>query len=389
MNTPPTISPNIVAADTSAASSNIELGAPDFQLADKDLAYEDISLELDSLKMGKDLIQAGILCPHQARLLVNLYYVMQDDRIRLLHQKAALIDKGHPHAAQDWLFERFKALEAQVVRQLVVYSKSTELGRRVQNVKGVGPIMAAGLMAHFDITRAPTVGHYWRFAGLDPTAVWLRKKKRPWNAKLKTLMFKLGESFVKVSKDPDAVYGQVYVQRKALEIERNSQGLFAAQAEAKLHSRKGRQDFAEDGDEDEDDDDDADGENGGRKKGGIGKKTEAYPWYAGCYSGEVCRGYYQIFGESSSEDQATHTKEVSTDQLHKRALYLKSHRGKPKSGVQMLCPAHIQARSHRYAVKLFIAHFHELSYKLHYGVEPPLPYALAILHHGHKIDFTF
>ena len=46
--------------------------------------------------------------------------------------------------------------------------------------------------------------------------------------------WKVGESFVKVSGKEDAFYGQLYVERKQQEQERNNLGMFAEQAAAML-----------------------------------------------------------------------------------------------------------------------------------------------------------
>ena len=51
-----------------------------------------------------------------------------------------------------------------------------------------------------------------------------------------------------------------------------------------------------------------------------------------------------------------------------------------------LPPAHLHARATRYAVKLFLAHLHEVMYVQHHGRKPPLPYAIGILGHAHKIE---
>ena len=91
-------------------------------------------------------------------------------------------------------------------------------------------MIAAGLLAHIDITKAAHVGHIYSFAGLHEGAVWAKGQKRPWNAQLKTLCWKLGESLVKVSGDEDAKYAQLYVQRKAQEVAKNEAGDFAEQA---------------------------------------------------------------------------------------------------------------------------------------------------------------
>ena len=53
-------------------------------------------------------------------------------------------------------------------------------------------------------------------AGLDPTVTWGKGERRPWNAELKVLCWKLGDSFVKVSNKEGALYGRIYRERKAL-----------------------------------------------------------------------------------------------------------------------------------------------------------------------------
>ena len=100
-------------------------------------------------------------------------------------------------------------------------------------------------------------GRHWivpqrQEGGVDPTSEWKKGEKRPWNAHLKTICWKLGESFVKVSNKDDAFYGQMYKERKALEIARNEAGEFSEQAAAKL------------------------------KKCKIGKTTDAYKAYSAC-----------------------------------------------------------------------------------------------------------
>ena len=62
--------------------------------------------------------------------------------------------------------------------------------------------------------------------------------KRPWNAALKTLCWKIGDSFVKFSNHKNSFYGPVYRARKALEEERNAAGLFAEQAAETLATRQ-------------------------------------------------------------------------------------------------------------------------------------------------------
>lgn len=178
------------------------------------------------------------LSPDEARFLVDAYYTMQENRKRSDNQVRALGESAEPHLILIWLADNSRLLENQIKAALDHYSNSHEVGVWARSVKGIGPVITAGLLAHIDITRAPTVGHIWRYAGLDPTVTWEKGKKRPWNASLKTLCWKIGESFVKVSGDEEAFYAQLYVKRKEAEIAKNEAGEFAEQAKEKLERFK-------------------------------------------------------------------------------------------------------------------------------------------------------
>jgi hypothetical protein len=190
-------------------------------------------------RLTRDLRNASrTLTKLEARFLVDAYYQMQKDRIRAAHQNRTLEKSGEPHDVLAWFAQQREILEDQVRRALDAYSAGQIVGTWARSITGIGPVIAAGLLANIDIGRAPTVGHIWRFAGLDPTVKWERGTKRPWNGSLKRLCWLIGESFVKVSNAESDTYGGVYAARKALEIERNEAGLFADQAAASLAAKK-------------------------------------------------------------------------------------------------------------------------------------------------------
>lgn len=331
---------------------------------------------------------AKTLGDDEARFLVDAYYITQDARIRAAGQVRAMSANNEPHLVLQWLLEQNEALENEIKKALDIYSKNHLVGDWMRGISGIGPVIAAGFLAHIDIHKAPTVGHIWSFAGLDGTAMWmggaaaekciaafvnerepvtadsimqvatalngsakwlvrrtiraatgadipmmhlensisdrdyvelilslhgnvrLTKKnvidalsKRAWNANLKTLCWKLGESFVKVSGNEKAFYGRIYKERKDLEIANNERKAYAGQATHKLETTR------------------------------IGKDTEAY----GAYS-----------------------------------------QGK-------LPPAHIHARAKRYAVKLFLSHLHHVWYVREFKVAPPNPYPIAHMGHAHHL----
>jgi|TARA_R100001594_G_scaffold3631_5_gene13515 hypothetical protein len=270
----------------------------------EEITVEEIRSSVETL--DKDLRNAAsTMTDDEARFLVDSYYQMQGNRIRSNNQIRQM--KDEPHDILYWLSTQSTVLEKNVKAALNVYSNAHPIGSRIRTVVGIGEVIASGLVAHIDITRAPTAGAIWRFAGLDPTAEWKKGTKRPFNAELKVLCWKLGESFVKVSGNKKAFYGKIYKERKELEIKRNDNGEFADQAKSALEKKN------------------------------IKKTTDAYKAYI---------------------------------------------KGK-------LPPAHIQARSTRYAVKLFLSHLHEVWYKHEFGKNPPNPFVLEHGGHAHKIEPPF
>jgi hypothetical protein len=104
---------------------------------------------------------------------------------------------------------------------------------------GIGPVIASGLAAHIDIEKAQSISAVWKFSGQAPGFDRKQKgTKLPYNARLKTLCWKLGESFVKVSGKEGATYGQLYAQFKLEEIARNETGKYKDAAARELASKK-------------------------------------------------------------------------------------------------------------------------------------------------------
>jgi hypothetical protein len=188
-------------------------------------------------KLSRDLRDAAYtLSDEEARFLVDAYYIVQEDRKRSGNQVRAMEDE--PHQLLTWFFEQNRIMEQQVKAALDRYSSSKDVGVWMKSQHGIGPVIAAGLLAHIDITRAPTVGHIWRFAGLDPTSRWEKGQKRPFNAALKTLCWKIGQSFMKFSGDEACFYGKLYRQRKEYYVGKNEAGDYREQATALLEKFK-------------------------------------------------------------------------------------------------------------------------------------------------------
>lgn len=256
------------------------------------------------LRLSKDLKNVSkILSKQEARYLVDTYYLIQDQRKRADNQIRAFTESGEPHDVIDWLSANTRTLENQIKRALDAFSSASEIGVWSRSVIGIGPVIAAGLIAHIDIEKAKTAGSIWRYAGLDPSLEWKKGEKRPWNASLKVLCWKIGESFVKVSGKEDSLYGRLYIQRKERDTELSEAGEYADYAIARASK--------------------------------VGKNTEAYKAYV---QGKLPKG-----------------------QIH--------------------------ARAKRYAVKIFLSHYHEKLWELTYGeAYPRAPYPIDRLGHVTKIE---
>jgi hypothetical protein len=191
------------------------------------------------VKLNKDLrVASQQMGQKEAKYLVDSYYQIQDYRKAVANQARSMDETGEPHQMTDWLLDNMKVLETQIKNSLNKYTDTHPVGAWAKSIVGIGPVLSAGLIAHIDIEKAPTVGHIWSFAGLNPNAEWKKGELRPWNAKLKALCWKIGQSFVKVSGNENDFYGKIYKERKEYEVAKNEAGEYADQAKAKLEKFK-------------------------------------------------------------------------------------------------------------------------------------------------------
>lgn len=194
--------------------------------------------ELSTALTRKDIRTASATLGRvEARFMVDYYYIMQRDRIRFDNQVRSMTASGEPNMIIDHLAVQASKREEVIKKALDDYTAGDQVGNWMRSITGIGPVTAAGLLAYIDINRAPTAGAIWLLAGLVPGVEWKKGEKRPWNAKLKCLMFKIGESFVKTSNKESSFYGKIYKERKELETQRNMNGEYAEIAAKELASK--------------------------------------------------------------------------------------------------------------------------------------------------------
>lgn len=193
--------------------------------------------ELEALeKLSKDIKNASVtITDKEARFLVDTYYQIQEYRKRTNNQCRSLNNSDQePNELLKFFAKNFETMEKNMKSSLKTYVESNPIGVWLLSICGIGEVIAAGLIAYIDIHKVQTAGQIWAYAGLDPTKPWGKGMQRPWNAKLKTLCWKIGESFVKVSKKENDFYGKIYLQRKEYENEKNLNLEYKDQAQQML-----------------------------------------------------------------------------------------------------------------------------------------------------------
>jgi hypothetical protein len=189
-----------------------------------------------AMRLTRDLREAArLLSPQQQRILVDLYYQVQEARKRTANQLRQA--QQEPNAWITFMLTFLQRMEKLVAGALDIASNQQAVSLWAKSIYGVGPVIAAGLAAYVDITKTPRVSSLWSLAGLNPMARWQRGEKRPWNARLKTLAWKIGDSFTKFHNRDECFYGHIYAARKQLEVARNEAGRFRDQARQALAER--------------------------------------------------------------------------------------------------------------------------------------------------------
>jgi hypothetical protein len=237
-----------------------------------------------------------------AREVVSAYYNLQENRMAFAAQARELEKQESPSELVKFLSYNLRLMEKSLKAPLQTYAESTTVGSWAIGQFGIGPVLAAGLLSHIDITKAPTAGSVWRYAGLDPTVVWEKGQKRPYNAELKTLCWKIGQSFMKFSGKEECFYGKLYKQDKQRRTEKNQSGDYSEFASSILEKKNFKQ-------------------NQTRKTLESGKLSDAQ----------------------------------------------------------------IDAQARRFAVKIFLSHYHAVAYQAHHGTPAPRPYIIAHGDHVHEI----
>jgi len=152
------------------------------------------------------------------RAIIEDYYDIQKLRIEVENQIRAIQQekaKGNESFLREFVLPRLKEIEKETNKVVAKDIESEPMWNYwLKNIKGIGPIMAGGLLAWLgDLDRFGTISKLWAYCGLhvgeDGNAVKRAKGiKSNWNTRLKCHCWKIGEQFVKAKGGYRELYDQ-------------------------------------------------------------------------------------------------------------------------------------------------------------------------------------
>lgn len=189
------------------------------------------------------------------RVLVESYYDLQDYRIRTGNRMRQLGSSGEILSLDPDAIKKDEVGIQEVIRQYLkeIPIASWMLGDGVnKGIKGIGPTLAGGLISFLDVTKADHPSDFWSYAGLGVVRIPLDEAREKYknnipiqravkiaeingddsislgqsrragnkvnfNPRVKTLMWKIMDSFIKQNTNP---YRKYYDDRKATEMAR-------------------------------------------------------------------------------------------------------------------------------------------------------------------------
>lgn len=261
----------------------------------------------------------------EVRHLMDIFTQTQKRRVALqLYANA----KGPTPVVLD-MIERLQSLEKVAVRYANRALRGDPTYEWLRGIKGVGPTLAALVMAYVHPSKFPSPAAMWAYLGLSPNK---GRDTGDWNydRRGKTIAFKLAISQIMVEGD----YRPWYDKRKAYEWEKNFRGENAKVALARAKE--------------------------------YGKDTEAYLWASGALDPAKVR-------------------EFLADPKPFTPGRLGGLMAEPGKGVPMIPPAHVEARARRWLAKLMLDHLWQVHYYYTTG-QVWVPYVIAHKGHVDRID---
>lgn len=152
----------------------------------------------------------------EVKHLVSQYFRMQEHRMAFTSQVRTLKKEGKETALLEEYAGKLQEIEKDLYKELARWVCGERLWKEfLKDVKGIGPVIAAGTLRMVDINKAQHVSSLWKFAGMDVTAEGkaprlTRGQKTTWNPQMRMLCWKIARSFLMLG----SPYREVYDKRK-------------------------------------------------------------------------------------------------------------------------------------------------------------------------------
>lgn len=315
-------------------------------------------------KLTRDMKKASLtMGDREIRFLVDTYYQLQNERIRANNQNKALERQDEPNILLEWLTDQRLTMEQEVKKVLEYYSKYHSLGEWPRAVTGCGPVITSGLLAFIDMDRTKSAGQIWRLADMDPSIEWMGRAKAQKLVADKKKQFdikgdEVSAEFItlicnETKRNPGSFLSRCQDKKGNFSAESLAKEL------AKPHFNNTFKTMCWNL-----------GESFNKQ---VNRKTDVYGKLI------AIRKAYEMANNDAGKYEKR-AKEVINNmwpKVQEKDFYKTLKEGKLPQWM-------IHARSKRWATKIFLSHYFDVTYRLYNNEEPPLPYAMS--HLGHK-DF--
>lgn len=292
-------------------------------------------------KLNKDIKAAAkTLQDREARYLVDLYYQFQDNRIRAAGQIRSMdqdVVAKEPHQILDWVFEQSEKLEGSIRSVLGLYAKNRVVGAWSQSIVGIGPVISAGLIANISMETwqcmAPQEERIKRKPAdrcREQNSCSAACHKRPTNT--------VGQIWRFAGLDPTVKWEKGKVRPWNASLKRLC--WLIGQSFVKVSNNKN----------------------------------------------DFYGAYYKLRKEKEQASNEAGLFAAQAEEILTRKKIDKKTEAYKAYSIGKLPPAHIQQRAERYAVKLFLSHWHKVAFVEKYNTLPPAPYVITKMGHSDVID---
>ena len=294
--------------------------------------------------------EAASLSFVDARSLVDAYYGFQKPRVAMRNRLSAA-ERGEdnpPSVVLTRLHSHVKSFEHHMRGLLQAFAEARPVGQWMLSLYGVGPVLSAGMLAQFDIRKARRPSAFTRFAGMDPSEVWLSP------ADTKALVKEtLGRVSGEASEDDIGLVAKAFnrrpenVTRLFAILGRDEPLPLTVPALIKIVSTRPHK-----------------------------RAAKVLCWnFADCavkFSGREECYYGQRWADFKQNEVAMNASGKFAEQALAIAKKTPNHKQVAIYKEGRLPDGHVHARSCRLVIKVFLIHLWQVWWELEYGVKPPI-----------------